>query len=540
LAAPEEQAVFLSSMPASERHRRLALVVVAVSAALFLLLVPVAKVQLASVPAFIPVYQSALVVTDLITAALLFGQFSILRHRAMLALASAYLFTALLAAIHAMTFPGLFAPAGLLGAGPQSTAWLYMFWHGGFPLLVIAYAWLKPIDRDRPDLRGRTSLIVLGTIAAAVALAVACGLIATAGQEALPPIMTGNRYTPAMIGVVSSVWVFSAFALVALWRQPPYSILDVWLMVTLCAWIFDIALSAVLNQGRFDVGFYAGRAYGLAAASFVLLVLLLENIVLHNRLARALASERRERALVQQKTAELAAANKELEAFAYSVSHDLRAPLRAVDGYARILEEDYGERMDDEGRRKLAILCASTRNMGQLIDDLLALSRLARHPLALRRLAMDELVQQSIEDVRPAAEGRDVRFVVDPLGEARGDPILVKQVLLNLIGNAVKFTRGRQPGTIEIGTRDDPDGTRLFFVKDNGAGFDMQYAGKLFGVFQRLHHAEEFEGTGVGLAIVRRLVERLGGRVWAESRPGEGAAFFFTLGRDGPRDDQGT
>jgi signal transduction histidine kinase len=516
-------------MPASARDRRFALVVVAISAAIFVLLLPFAKRQLAPIFAFIPIYQSAMVVTDTVTAALLFGQFTILRSRAMLALASAYLFTALLAATHMMTFPGLFAPQGLLGAGPQSTAWIYMFWHAGFPMLIIGYAWLKPVDRERPPLEGRTSIVIVATIAAAFLAAALCAALATAGQEALPPIMVGNRYTPAMIGVVSSVWIFSLFALIALWRQPPYSLLDLWVMVTLCAWIFDIALSAVFNQGRYDVGFYAGRAYGLAAASFVLLVLLLENVVLHNRLAKALAAEQRESALVQQKTAELAAANKELEAFAYSVSHDLRAPLRAVDGYARMLEEDYGHKLDDEGRRKLSILCSSTRNMGQLIDDLLALSRLARQPLAMKRLPMDELVRQTIDDLKAGIDGRQVEFHVDALGEARGDPILMKQVLVNLIGNAVKFTRDRAPGVIEIGIRRDPAGAKLFFVKDNGAGFDMAYANKLFGVFERLHHADEYEGTGVGLAIVRRLVERHGGRVWADARPGEGATFFFTL-----------
>jgi signal transduction histidine kinase len=531
LAPAEEQPVFLSSMPADARHKRLALIVVAVSSLLFAMLVPVAKVQLAPVAAFVPIYQSALVVSDVITAALLFGQFTILRARALLALASAYLFTAALAVFHAMTFPGLFAPGGLLGAGPQTTAWLYMFWHAGFPLLAIAYAWLKPVDRTHPPLRGPTAGIVLATIVLVLGVAGLFAMLATSGHDSLPPIMSGNRYTPAMVGVITSVWVFSLLALAALWRQRPHSLLDVWLMVVLCAWVFDIALSAVLNQGRYDVGFYAGRVYGLAAATFVLLVLLLENVVLHHRLAEALAAEKRERALVQLKTAELGAANKELEAFAYSVSHDLRAPLRAVDGYARMLEEDYGEKLDDEGRRRLAILCSSTRNMGQLIDDLLSLSRLARQPLAMKRLPMDDLVRQAIEEQNPAIDGRQVRFDVVPLGDAEGDPILVKQVLANLIGNAVKFTRDRAPGVIEVGVTRDAGGAKVFYVKDNGAGFDMRYAAKLFGVFQRLHHADEYEGTGVGLAIVRRLVERHGGTVWAESRPGEGASFFFTLGK---------
>ena len=191
-------------MPATARGRRLALVVVAVSVAIFLALLPFAKVQLAPVVAFIPMYQSAMIVNDVVTAALLFGQFSILRSRAMLALASAYLFTAFLAAYHAMSFPGLFAPTGLLGAGPQSTAWLYMFWHAGFPLLVIAYALLKPVDAARGRVPGRTTPIVLATVSVVFVIATAFALLATRGHAALPPIMAANHSTPLMIGVVSS------------------------------------------------------------------------------------------------------------------------------------------------------------------------------------------------------------------------------------------------------------------------------------------------------------------------------------------------
>ncbi len=528
----EEQPYYLSSMPAGEHERRLALVVVVVSALIFLAAAPFAKLQLAAVPAFIPIYECALVVNDFITAALLFGQFTIVRTRAMLVLASAYVFTAFVAAFHALTFPGLFAPTGLLGAGPQSTAWLYMFWHAGFPLLVIAYAWLNRADRAPAPMQASSPRAILAAIVAAFGAALLLALLATSGQDALPAIMQANRYTPAMIGIVSAVWVFSLLALIALWRRRPRTVLDLWLMVVMCAWLFDIALSAVLNQGRYDLGFYAGRIYGLAAATLVLLVLLMENVVLHTRLAKAHAAERRERQLVQQRTAELAAANRELEAFAYSVSHDLRAPLRAVDGYAKILEEDYGGKIDAEGKRKLAVLCTSTRAMGKLIDDLLSLSRLARQPLVKRRIAMDELVGQTIDELQHAIAGRRVEFKVEgPLGDAQGDPVLVKQVLRNLVGNAVKFTRDRQPGVIEIGARREPGGEKMYYVKDNGAGFDMQYAAKLFGVFQRLHHADEYEGTGVGLAIVHRLVERHGGRTWAEARPSEGATFFFTLGK---------
>src|SRR6266849_8046218 len=278
----DERRVFLSTLPAGRGERRLALAAVLASVAVFLAAAPFAKLPLAQIGAFIPIYESALVINDLITAVLLFGQFGILRSRALLVLASGYLLTAFMAVSHALTFPGLFSPTGLLGAGPQSTAWLYMFWHGGFPLLVIAYALLKGEARDTTGPAPGTA--VLACVAAVLAAVCGLTLLATAGQDALPAIMQGNHYTPAMIVVVSSVWVLSLVALAVLWRRRPHSVLDLWLMVVMCAWIFDIALSAVLNAGRFDLGFYAGRIYGLLAASFVLIVLLLENSMLYGRL----------------------------------------------------------------------------------------------------------------------------------------------------------------------------------------------------------------------------------------------------------------
>src|SRR5439155_287376 len=209
-------------------------------------------------------------------------------------------------------FPGLFSPTGLLGAGPQSTAWLYMFWHAGFPLLVIAYGLLKDDGRETSRPRGRAGVAVLSRVAAVLVAACALTLLATAGQDSLPAIMEGNHYTPAMILVVSSAWVLSLLALIILWRRRPHAVLDLWLMVVMCAWLLDIALAAVLNAGRFDLGFYAGRIYGLLAASFVLMALLIENGKLYVRLVAAHESERRERQRVQERTNELVAVNGDL------------------------------------------------------------------------------------------------------------------------------------------------------------------------------------------------------------------------------------
>ena len=698
----EGRSFFLSTRLADRHDRRLATIVVAASAAIFLAAVPFAKVQLPPVVAFIPVYQSALVTNDLITAVLLFGQYNIIRSRALLALAGGYLFTAFIAIAHALTFPGMFAATGLLGAGPQSTAWLYMFWHGAFPLLVIAYAFLegRPHAAHSPQRHASVSIM---TCAVMVLLAViGLTLLATLGHAHLPPIMQGSRYTTAMIGVVSGVWITSMVALVFLWRRRTYTVLDLWLMVVMAAWVFDIALSAVLNAGRFDVGFYAGRIYGLLASSFVLLVLLLENSTLYAQLAkshenrirhlgilneidRAIAAEERPDAIaaaviqplrellgvpraiinifdlaagevewlaaagrrrtrlgpgvrysirlmgdidalrrgeaqvmhthalppgsevdallasgihvymvmpmiaggeligavsfggergsfpseqvtiarevatqlaiaitqarllarvknhadelelrVEERTSELQAANKELEAFSYSVSHDLRAPLRAVDGYARMLEEDYGGKLDAEGTRLLGAVRGNSHRMGRLIDDLLAFSRLGRIALRTQPVDMPALVQQVVEELTPDIGSRKIEFDVGALGSAIVDPSLFKQALSNLLGNAIKFTRDRNPAVVKIGRHcqgDVDDGT-VYYVKDNGAGFDMKYYEKLFGVFQRLHSSTEFPGTGVGLAIVQRVINRHGGRIWADAKPGEGATFYFTLKRD--------
>jgi signal transduction histidine kinase len=675
---------------------------VAVSATIFVAAVPFAKVQLAPVAAFIPIYQSALILNDLITAVLLFGQFSFLKSRALLVLASGYLFSAAMAVAHALTFPGLFAPTGLLNAGPQSTGWLYFIWHAGFPLFIIAYARLTRgwLEADQQHVRVRIGIPF--SIAATLTVAIALTLVATAGHEILPTIMYGNRVAPAQVIVSTTTWLLSLIALAILWSRRPHSVLDLWLMVVLCAWLFDSALASVLNTGRYDVGWYAGRVYGLLASSFVLMVLLVENSMLYGRLFeahgkharrlrilreidRAVAAEETPEAIagaaiqplrevlgvsravvnifdlaagevewlaaagrrrthvgpgvrysirlmgdvealkrgepqiidthalppgpeadallasgvhvymavpmiaggdligaisfggeagpfpeeqkniaqevatqlaiavnqarlyervkhqaedlevrVRERTAELLAANKELDAFSYSVSHDLRSPLRAIDGYARMLEEDYGKALDAEGVRLLGVVRANSHRMGQLIDELLAFSRLGREPLRTRPVQLNELVKQIVDEIGADHNGRTIDFIIGNLGIADADPGLLKQALVNLLSNAIKFTRDNHPSIIEIGctSKTDLGEATTYYVKDNGAGFDMKYYDKLFGVFQRLHSNAEYPGTGVGLAIVQRVIHRHGGRVWADAKPGEGATFYFTLKRD--------
>jgi signal transduction histidine kinase len=520
----DERRTFLSAAPAEAGSRRLALWVLIASGVVFIAAVPFAKTPLLQVPAFIPVYQSAMVVCDLITAVLLFGQFRISRSRAALLLACGYVFTALMAIAHGLSFPGLFAPGGLMGSGPQTTAWIYFLWHAGFPLYVLAYARLssRADDAAKESTTGTVAVALAGTLAAALAIT----LLTTLGHALLPVIMRGDADASRKVMVAAATWAFTFAALIVLWRRRPHSVMDLWLMVTLCAWIFDVGLASVFNGGRYDLGYYAGRVYGFGAASFVLVVLLTENSLLYSRLLHAYAAERTERQKVQERTAELAAANKQLDAFSYSVSHDLRAPLRAVDGYARILEEDFGSRMDEEGRRLLAVVRASAKKMGVLIDDLLEFARQGRGQPAKRAFNMGELVTAVAAEQAKAYPRAELRVAALP--DAPADPVLLRQIWVNLVGNAFKYSSKRDAPLVEIGARTEA-AEIVYWVRDNGAGFDMRFAQRLFGVFQRLHTAEEFSGTGVGLAIVERIVSRHGGRVWAESQLDEGATFYFTL-----------
>ncbi len=247
---------------------------------------------------------------------------------------------------------------------------------------------------------------------------------------------------------------------------------------------------------------------------------------------RRLNAQLEERVLLR--TSQLETANRELEAFSYSVSHDLRAPLRAIDGFAKMLLENYGPRLDAEGNRLLDVVRTNAQRMGQLIADLLSLSRAGRQEMKSVRFVMEDLVRTAWEELVAQDPEPPAELCIQALRLEYGDPALIRQVFMNLLSNALKFSSKRERRIVEVGCNDS-GGETAYFVKDHGAGFDMRYVGKVFGVFQRLHGQAEFPGTGVGLSIVQRIVERHGGRVWAESEPGAGATFFFTLPREEER-----
>ncbi|HUJ01513.1 MAG TPA: PAS domain S-box protein [Usitatibacter sp.] len=297
IAVPAYPQLFLSRLPAGPRERRIALGVIAISFLVFVALAPFAKRLLPPVPAFFPLYQAALVFCELMTAVLILGQFWVLRSRALLVLAGGYLFNVFMATAHALSFPGLFAPSGLLGANPQTTAWIYFLWHAGFPLIVMAYAVLANQGRDAMIAGRSAGVAIFGALVASLVVAGGLTLIATS-HSLLPAIMQDSRDAPPKFYVATASWGLAVAAIPVLWRRRPQTVLDLWLSVVMCVWVFEVALAAVLNGGRYDVGWYAGRVYGLLAGSFVLVVLLLENGRLHADLVhsreREQASARRE------------------------------------------------------------------------------------------------------------------------------------------------------------------------------------------------------------------------------------------------------
>ena len=266
---------------------------------------------------------------------------------------------------------------------------------------------------------------------------------------------------------------------------------------------------------------------GLLGIGALLLFVLLASV--YYLIRHDITERRRVAAELQRRGELLEAANKELEAFSYSVSHDLRAPLRHIDGYASLLEKSTLQLLDDKSKRYLQTISESATRMGQLIDDLLVFSRMGRQEMLQSEVNLDQLVKSVLHDLRHDVQTRNISWSIGALPEVKGDPAMLRQVFSNLIGNAIKFTNTRELATIEIGSDPGHSAETVIFVRDNGVGFDMQYAGKLFGVFQRLHRANEFEGTGIGLANVRRIIHRHGGRTWAESVLGRGATFYFSL-----------
>ncbi|MGN6317556.1 sensor histidine kinase [Trinickia sp.] len=552
----DEARVFISTLQPARRERLLALGAVAGSVIVFVALAPFAKTHLTPVWAFVPIYQSALAVCDLLTAALFIGQFSILFWRPLLFLAGGYLFCACMAIAHTLSFPGLFAPTGVLGGGAQTTAWLYMMWHGAFPLAIIGYARARsPSERGRPAAPWRPALTC---IVLAVSTACVMTAIATAGHAWLPPIMRGSHEAGAIVWVVSVVWALNFVALAALIARRARTLLDLWMIVVLCAWIFDIALSAVFNHARFDLGFYAGRIYGLIASSFVLVALTFDNIKLYSRVVQALDRERAEHRLVQQRTAQLNDAKAQLEArvaartaalaesnrdLMREVAERKRAEaalvlsqteLREVAAIGSSAREQEMRRISRELHDELAQTLATLRieadrlresiagqlvdngmerrlvGMRSLLDDAVASTR--RIASDLRPLVLDDLgfvaATQWLVQSFMQRSGIECELTVEPADLELDEPYATAtfRILQESLTNVARHAHASH---VAVGVRREPDRVVLK-VRDDGVGFDP---------------ARPRKPGSFGLAGLRERAYLVEGELSIESAPGRGTTI---------------
>ena len=548
-AAPVTEAAggvtFLLNQPADRRQRWRAGLVLFVSVLLFGALVPFVRVPLGFLPAFIPIYESALLINDTVTAVLLFGQYRILRSRALMVLACAYLFTALMTIVHALSYPGVFAAAGVLGGGRQTTAALYMFWHAGFPLFVLAYSMLKRREAraGAADAAGEPSWlaparahdrVALAMPAATLGLAALLALYATVGHDWLPTFLYPDHFGLALTFSASAIWALSLVGVAALWRHRPHSVLDLWLSVSLVAWSFDVALSSMLNAARFDFGFYAGRVYGLLAGSAVLIELLLENGALYARLVRVHHNDLRQAAALRVARDEARSADQAKGLFLANMSHEIRTPMNAVIGLTAMVLQT---RLDDTQRDYLTKVQTSSKALLTLLNDILDYSKIEAGKISLEseEFSPEETIENvgNLFSAKVEEAGLDLLFEIDRDMPPRlcGDAMRLQQVLNNLVGNAIKFT---SVGEVVIGarvvSRGDEQVELAFSVRDTGIGVTPEQAERLFNVFQQAERstARKYGGTGLGLAICKRLVELMGGRIEVTPAPGGGSIFGFT------------
>jgi signal transduction histidine kinase len=561
------QQATLSSVAAGRPERTIAFALVLISAIAFAVSLPFASQPLPKVAAFIPTYESALAINDLITAVLLFGQFARLRSRALLVLASGYLFSALIIIPHALSFPGVFAETGLLGAGPETTVWLYVFWHAGFPLFVLAYAVLRDDRTGGGTIGGRTSAWAAGAVGAVLAIVIGLATWATAGHDSLPRIMQGNDYSMLVTkGITPAVLLLTVAALLMLRRRRRPTKLDLWLMVVMTAWLFDVTLSAVMSSARYDLGWYAGRTYGLFAASFVLVVLLLETNELHMTLARAQARlEEHARSLearVRERTNELMRSNENLNAevierkqteeqlrqaqkmeaignLTGGLAHDFNNLLAVIVSSLDLLRDRVNDKVVDE----LAgdALDAAMRG-AELTRRLLAFAR--RQPLQPALIDVNTLVDDMTKLLRRTLGENieiDVRLVPG-VWPVVADPTQLEASLANLATNARDAMPSGGRLTISTANREldadyaaqhpevTPGEFAMIEVSDTGTGMPPEVASHIFEPF--FTTKESGKGTGLGLSMVFGFVKQSGGHINVYSEPGVGTTFRLYLPRN--------
>jgi signal transduction histidine kinase len=529
----------LAIVPASLKAQRCALTICIALFGAFCALIPFARVALPRIEAFIPIYDSTLALNNLVTAGLLLVGFSRSRLRAVLVLASGYLFASLMALLHMAAFPGLFSSNGLLGAGPQTSAWLNVFRQGVFPLVVVGYAVLKGHETKTVQSPSGPPAHVVPAAAATLAGVCLLTLLATSGHQLFPRIVDGDRYTTAMMAVSVLLCAFSLVALAVLGLRPPYSIIDLWLMVVLCAWVLGIALSMVINSGRFDLGFYAGRLYGLFAASVVPIVFLVEAGRLWGRLdeARAIADQRN--AELMRSREELAQAQR-LEAIGQltgGVAHDFNNLLTVIIGNLELISKARGDPEKIERLVQNAMMAA--RRGEHLVRQLLTYARRQiNHPQTVN---LNQLITNTENLVRRAVgEQIEVVSLLSPLlAPVEIDPAQFEAAILNLAINSRDAMA--EGGRITIETHNvtvdrqhaaaDPDVTPgpyvMIAVSDSGAGMSLAVQARAFDPF--FTTKEVGKGSGLGLSQVYGFAKTAGGHVRIYSELGIGTTVKLYL-----------
>ncbi len=518
----DQQEFLLAALPPSQGQIRLAIGVVVALLVAFVVTAPFTNTELPRVDAFIPALETAIVINDLITSALLFAQFFIVPQWAILTLASGYLFTALIVIPHALTFPGVFAPTGLLGAGLQSTVWLYLFWHAGSPLAVIFYVLLKNAD-GRTSLLQRSPAPVVGW-SVAVVIAMVCGLtwLATAGDRLLPRIFLDNVQMDQSLSILFSGLIMSldAVALALLWLRRR-SVLDLWLMVMCCTWLLEATIAAALINARFSLGWYAGRIYALIATVFVLVVLLSETTTLYAYLARSVIRQRGERHARQ-----IA-----MDALAASIAHEVNQPLAAIALGSQTALHFLAKTPPniDEARVSLEAIASDSARGGEVIASLRAMFKKGAHGRVW--VDVNDLIREVLTmldvDLRTqrVAVSTELREGLQPLLADRGQ---LQQVFLNLAMNAIEAMhsvtdRARQL-RVRSGVIQGSSGV-LVTIEDSGTGIDGKNKDRIFETF----FTTKSTGTGIGLTICRSIIESHGGTLRASANHRYGTTFHVAL-----------
>ena len=514
--APEEQDFVISSLSPSQAQKRLALgVVLGLFVVFFITAGFLSSIQLPRIDAFVPLYAAAVFVTDSITAVLLFAQFSILRSRALLVIANGYIFTALVLISWLLTFPGVFAPSGLLGAGPKSTNWLYIVWHAGFPMFVIAYALLKDADPARRLWQGSAGAAILSSVAMTAAVVCVATFLVTAYDPLLPPLMLDTIRLPAWYYAAGSMMLLSVVALIVLWVRWR-SVLDLWLMVVMCAYVVEISFP------RFSVGWYAGRIFGIIAGSLILFVLLYEITTLYARLVHAVSAHRRER------EARLMTG----DTISASIAHEVNQPLSAMVTHAaaglRWLDRATPDL--DEAKAAFKRIVVDGHRAGAVIASIRAIFK--KDVGTRTSFDINELIGEALGLVRGELQMHRVSVQAEPnenLPWVKGDRVQLQQVLLNLITNAIE-SMAASDGARVLGVNSEVQSSSsvMVSVKDTGTGVDPKDIDRIFNpLFTTKSH-----GMGMGLSICRSIIEAHEGRLWVAPNTPHGSVFHFILPTD--------